>query len=129
MTTKLVLRVLDAQGQLLGWTAVDAEARGDGTLRATRPVSVLMDAAGTPDTVSIHWADVNVEVRVPCQGGQPLAPGVWLVLHEYEREPMIRLGTPAGGLPPVTVKQSVAIGVPVSVVAASSGTGHVTATQ
>ena len=66
LVTKLVIRVLNASGELMGWTEVQAEARGDGCLwTQTSPVSVLIEKAGLPMFQSIHWCDINVELRHP----------------------------------------------------------------
>lgn len=120
MRTKLVLRLLAADGSLLGWTEVQAEGR-EGALWAIRPVAVCIEAAGVPETVSVHWADVNVEVRVPCTVTSAVTPGQIVGLPYGDGAPLITLGAPARGLPPVTVRQTVAIGVPSAVIGAAAG--------
>lgn len=120
MTAKLVVRVLAADGSLLGWTEVRAEGR-EGALWAIRPVAVTIETSGTPETVSVHWADVNVEVRVPCTYTASVTAGQLVGLPYDASTPLITLGQPARGLPPVTVRQAVAIGVPSAVIGAAPG--------
>src|SRR5688572_28631397 len=118
MTTKLVLRVLSSAGELLGWEAIQAEARGDGALWAPSPVRVPIDASGAPALLSVHWADVNVELRVPYDEAPPVIPGMTLEIPNAS--PLLRVGEPPQSLPPVTTRSTVAIGVPVAMVGALS---------
>jgi hypothetical protein len=111
MTTKLVLRLFDAENRLLGDTVVYALVRGDGCLRAPGPVAIQCDAAGVPACVSIHWADYHTETRVP----MPPLPlmGVGAVVPLYAaNDPLVQVGTVPGPLPPVTMRQPVAVGIP-----------------
>ena len=117
MTTKLVVRLLGQEGELLGWGVVMAEARGDGALWMPEgpPLTVVAEQAGVAATVSVHWADINIETRVeafpiPVNAGQkvPLTFG----------GPMIKIGDPPQNLPAVTVRRSVTVGVPVGEVGA-----------
>jgi hypothetical protein len=117
VTTKLVLRVLSAAGELLGWTEVQAEARGDGALWARTPPLVPIDDPGTPAVLSIHWADVNVELRVPYESG-PVTPG--MVLEIPNTTPLVKVGSPPVSLPPVTLRARIAVSVPVASVGALS---------
>lgn len=111
MTTKLVIRLLDAAGeQLLGWAEVRALARGDGCLWATHPVLVPIDVAGTVGWLSIHWADVHVESRVPIDPHPVTSGSAWAA--PFDVEPVLRIGTPPVSLPPVTARSTVRIGVP-----------------
>lgn len=101
-------RVLDAANHLLGWTEVQAEARGDGKLWTTEPVTVLCDA-GHAEVLSIHWCDVNVETRVPFVADI----GTPTIVRVYPAgTPVITVGEMPGPLPPVTVR-STAVGIPV----------------
>lgn len=108
--TKVVIRVLAADESLLGWVEVRGEARGDGHLWAGHPVAVPIDQSGTPATVSIHWADVNVEIRVAAPP-TPVTAGMALLLP-YGEQPLFKVGEMPQSLAPVTVRQSVGIGVP-----------------
>lgn len=119
MKTKLVLRLLTAENALLGWTEHQAIALGDGCLRATSYVGIPVDAAGVPVCVSIHWADVHVETSVPCPP-TTLHVGEWVPVFEAG-VPMVTLGAPPVGLPAVTLKQSVSIGIPVGQLGTAAG--------
>jgi hypothetical protein len=106
LITRLVIRLLGAGNQLLGWTEIDAEARGDGRLWATAPVAVLVEEAGLTAEISAHWVDVNVEARSPVapvqvQVGQPVTV--------IAAGPVFNVGPAAGGLPAVTVRRNVVI--------------------
>lgn len=100
MTTKLILRCLDADGALLGWTQVDAAVRGDGKLWSPGPVIVTPMQSGICAVLSVHWCDVNVEVRQACS--ETLVAGVPSILHA-QSAPLITVGPMPGALPPVTV--------------------------
>jgi hypothetical protein len=112
LTTKMVVRVLDAEGVLLGWAEVMAEARGDGCLWPTSAdqVVVISELSGVPAALSIHWADVNIETRVPCRNTRRMALGELLPLQWPG--PMMQVGPMANGLPAVTVRAPITIGVP-----------------
>lgn len=110
LTTKLVVRAMDADRRMLGWAEVEAEARGDGKLWVAPATFLPIDRAGTVAYLSIHWCDVNVEITQVTDAqrvvpGQALGlPGEW---------PAITVGDAAGGLPTVTVRDPIMIGVPV----------------
>lgn len=112
MTTKLVIRILDAGIRLLGWAEVQAEMRGDGCLTVDAPTLVPVDDSGVPAWLSVHWCDVNVETRSRIEtskvrtGDMFTVPGPWVA---------ITVGAPAGGLPPVTVRSAIRVAVPTGV--------------
>lgn len=112
--TKFVLRVLDGDGVLLGWAELQAEARGDGRLWARGPTAVAVTTPGTPAALSLHWVDINVEVRRPWPHA-PVSAGEILTLT-WE-QPLLVVGEPAGGLPPVTVGTAV-VSMPVGALGA-----------
>lgn len=116
MQTKLIVRVLDAAGDLLGWDELMAEARGDGRLWATAPSTVTIERQGVAATVSVHWADLNVEARTPFPTPQPVALGARVTV--ISPGPVFVVGPQAGGLPPVTVRTSVSISPPTGDLAA-----------
>lgn len=112
MTTKLVLRLLTADNKLLGWMEHEAAALGDGCLRAVRDILIPVDEVGTAAWVSIHWCDIHVETRIPIPLGLSVVkPGSNFAVF-LAGDPMVRLGTPPVGLPAVTLKRSVSIGIP-----------------
>jgi hypothetical protein len=106
LITRLVIRLLAASNRLLGWTEINAEARGDGRLWATAPVTILVEEAGVATEISAHWVDVNVEARsmvapVQVHVGQPVTA--------IGAGPVFNVGPAAGGLPAVTVRRNVVI--------------------
>lgn len=120
--TKLVCRVLDREGLLLGWCAHEAILRGDGCLRASSPVSLTIDESGMPEVLSIHWTDVNVETRSPMPA-VPLGRGDSITVFATNAV-MIQAGAPpVQRLPPVTVRHT-AVAVPVGQLGASGVASH-----
>ena len=116
MLTKLVIRLLDADQVLLGWAEVEGHARGDGKIWVNAPTVLPITDPGKPKYVSVHWCDVNVEIRSEIAdiaqvvvGDTITLPGEWAA---------ITCGPAAGGLPPVTVRSNVEIGVPVGALGA-----------
>jgi hypothetical protein len=88
--TKVVLRLLDSDGALVGWAVHHARLRGDGCLRASS----------------------DVEIRMPVVvGGMPS-----FVAFRFD-DPLIRIGEMPGPLPAITVG-SVAVGIPVGAMGA-----------
>lgn len=106
--TKLVCRFLDANNELLGWTEVQGQIPGDGKLWC-QSLSFVPSRDGFCATLSTHWCDLNVEIRVPFGG--PVSAGIPVVVSAGPFA-LITVGPMATGLPPVTVG-SVAVGVPV----------------
>jgi hypothetical protein len=106
--TKLVVRLLDPNSQLLGWTEVIGEARGDGKITVADPTIIHLDTKGIISTISVHWCDVNVEVRPHFEpikqesniGDTFSLQADWVAID---------CGPAAGGLPPVTVRTPVKI--------------------
>jgi len=110
MTAKIVCRLLDINGQMLGWNEHHASMPGDGTLRADGPVQIYIDHDGLPTVVSLHWTDVNVETRIPCPAVRAKQGEALIVFASGD--PIIRLGVPPVGLPLVTVGRPVQVGIP-----------------
>lgn len=117
--TKLVCRLLDADNKMLGWCWHIAAMRGDGCLRATIPVVMDVDEDGAPTTLSVHWADMNVETRVPMPK-LTVTRGQSLVIFQPHAA-MLRAGEPpTQRLPPVTTK-AVSVAVPVGQLGGAGG--------
>lgn len=110
LVTKLVVRLLDPGGMLLGWAEVQGQARGDGCLWVEEQTIIQLEHDGTVAFLSIHWCDVNVELRSEVERAQVKFGEVMTLPGDWEA---MRVGPAAGGLPPVTVRQSVSIGIPV----------------
>lgn len=99
--TKMVVRCLTADGTLLGWAETQAAVPGDGHLRAAEDVVVPIDVAGECCTLSVHWADVNVEVKVPLPTPVACVPGTSVVAFP-KGQTLIKVGDMPTGLAPVT---------------------------
>lgn len=102
---------MDGAGRMLGSVVHHAKVRGDGCLRASEQVQMGIALSGWPNYISIHWCDVNVEVKVVAPEGQ-VSAGQILPLFAPNAV-MVTVGEMPRNLPPITVGTSVAIGVPV----------------
>lgn len=109
LTTKLIVRVLDRKDRLLGWTEIAAEARGDGQLWAKGQGLVGIEAEGTPEWLSVHWADVNVEERHQFHYDK-VAVGEVLTLQWPHA--IFTVGLMPSSLPPVTVRAPITVAMP-----------------
>ena len=119
MRSRLVCRLLNADGRLLGWCLHDPDVLGDGYLRAAGPVLMYIEADGVAVTMSVHWVDVNVETRVPVPSTD-VKTGQWLTVFE-PKAPMLQAGnTPAQRLPPVTMRTHLSISTPIGSLGARS---------
>lgn len=110
MSYTLHVRLIDKQNQLLGWTQVSARARGDGQLWTEEPVLAAVEVAGMLDVISVHWVDVNVEIRAGVPEPVHLAPGKIFLI--FEAGPIFRVGPQAGGLPPIVLNTPVRVSLP-----------------
>lgn len=117
MTTKLVIRLLDGDGQMLGAVVHHAAIKGDGCLRAAGPVVIAVERDGLPAFVSTHWCDVHVETRVPFVF-VPVKAGR-IVSIAAKNAPLLVVGVPPVHLPPITVG-AVTVPVPVGSLGAAS---------
>lgn len=122
---KFVVRLLDAAGTLLSWAEVYASPKPQARPAASCPfwaagnTTFVIEQDGLAIRLSVHWCDLDVArvqdliEPVPVQAGQVftfawLEP-VWLVA-----------GMRDVPLPPVTVRASVAVGVPTGALTAVS---------
>lgn len=118
MDTKLVIRLMDAEGELLGWTQVEGHARGDGIIWLEQMAQVPVDVKGVLAFMSVHWCDVNVEIRHAVELLEVTPENYYIV----PAGPMIKCGPAAGGLPPVTVRTPINLGVPAGTMGGVMGT-------
>jgi hypothetical protein len=109
--TKLVVRLLDTSGRMLGWVIHQAQIRGDGRIWTSGPLVIPIREAGTPHEISVVWADVNVETRLPCGAVRSVQAGEAVTVYA-QASPVIVVGHPPHGLPPITVGESVRVTVP-----------------
>ena len=95
---------------------MEAEARGDGCLSTRTPIPIYVDVAGACAALSIHWCDLNVEVRVP----PPIVDvtvGMTVLLQPGR---LIKAGEMPTQLPPVTLRQPTVVSVAVGTMGAST---------
>jgi hypothetical protein len=109
--TKVVCRLLDANNNLIGWTEIKAAIPGDGTLRASEPVVIVVEQEGVPVCISHHWCDPNVEIRLPINAST-FKVGEQHAMYNAEDE-LFRVGPMPQGLPAVTMRAAGVIPVPV----------------
>mgnify|MGYP007100089373 CR=1 FL=1 len=124
MRATFIVRLLDAAGELIAWTRVEAEARPQREAAscpffALEPSRFVAERAGRACQISVHWPDldvarVNKEIVEPTdvEAGQVLAfawfEPVWLVAGSR--------GVP---LTPEAERQAVVLGVPVGTLKAA----------
>lgn len=117
MTSKFVVRLLDAANQLLAWTTVMASPKRDDGGRAScpfwsnGPTTFVIERTGEAAKFSVHWTDLDVarvrelDAPVSVQLGQVFTytwiEPVWLVA-----------GMRDVPLPAVTVRQSIQVAPP-----------------
>lgn len=118
LKTKLVVRMLDAAEQLIGWAEVSGQARGDGKLWVEEPTLVMIERDGVIAYLSVHWCDVNVEIRSAIERAAVTAGQLLRLPGDWEA---IAVGPAAGGLPSVTVRTPVEVRIPVGTIGAK---GH-----
>ena len=110
MRTKLVVRLLDVDGRVLGASKCFAVARGDGYLHAESSAAVLLEASGVAAAVSVQWCDINTEIVMPLHTME------WVSAHQaielFPAGPIFKVGDPCREYPPFVERDSVALGVP-----------------
>ena len=115
MRTRLHARLLGKDGELLGWCEVPVEARGDGKLWSATPTVLVAECDGWTSFLSLHWVDVNVEVRqsipeVRVTFGQPVTI--------LTAGPVFMVGPMPDALAPVTVRTPAMVAPPSGGIAA-----------
>lgn len=109
MQTIFIVRLLNDKRQVLAWTRIPAETKGDGCLWPMQNFVAEGDVTGTGVAICTHWPDVNVHATVPLQGGVPVEVGK--IVTVALNGPLFRIGSDTQELPAVTVRQSVEVGV------------------
>jgi hypothetical protein len=111
MQTVVTARLLDAEERLLGWAQVPVETRNDGCLWPLQPQFVMLgEHTGAGVLMSLHWADVHIEVRIPLPTPVPVTEATPLAL-EWGAAYVLRLGVAPMYLAPVTVRTPVVVGM------------------
>ncbi len=116
---RLVVRVLDADNRLLAWAPVPAEMRGDGCLWVTGVHPAPVEAVGVPAWISVHWPDLNVQVRTRLPSVSSVAPGQTIPLAWPQ--PVIRFPSDPTPMPGVTVRGPVGIAPPTGNLQSAAG--------
>jgi hypothetical protein len=118
MIQRFVIRLLTADGDLLSWAEVHAQAKPQGRPRSTPfhamgPSMFVIERDGLASQISVHWCDLDVarlfalQVPTPVSVGQVLrydwfTMPVWMVEGSKVDVP----------LPSVTVRRAVQIAPP-----------------
>lgn len=116
MRARFVVRLLDASDNLLAWTEVEAEARpqdraGSCPFFAVAPTLFEVEQSGRVARVAVHWPDLDVaRVTTPVAELDVRAGDV--VNYAWIEPVWLVPGMRDVALPAVTVRKSVAIGVP-----------------
>lgn len=119
---KFVIRLLTEDGVLLAWAEEHLVAQSGGRY-VTSVTRLHVEQAGTPALISIHWCDADIaRTERLLLKADPVEPGQVLEFHWFDSEkkntavwdqnihkPMSKDDVP---LPAVTIRQSIAIGVP-----------------
>lgn len=123
MTAKFIVRLLTAEGDLLSWAEVYAEARPQGRPRSTpfvalSPSTFVIEREGLASQLSVHWADLDVARVTPLMGATPVQIGQVLRFDWIEPVWMVKGSEVDVPLPPVTVRAQVKIQPPTGNLAA-----------
>lgn len=117
MTQKFVVRLLDAENQLLGWAEVSASARPQGQRRscpfwADRPTQFVIDQDGIAAQITIHWCDLDLARSSPPLEPTAVKAGQVFTLNWIEPVWLVPAPEKDVPLPAVTVRQSVTLTPP-----------------
>lgn len=117
MKHKFVVRLLDKEAKLLAWTTVWAEAKPQDRgascpLWATSPTQFVIERDGVAEEITVHWCELDIARRR--EVGEALPVSVGQILNFTWLEPVwLVAGMHDVPLPPVTVKNSEEIAIPV----------------
>lgn len=104
MQTMFIVRLLGADRQVLAWTKIPAETRGDGRLWAMQAFVAEVEQDGTAVSMNYHWPDVHCYTTVPLPGPVPVTAGQVVSLPLAD---LIYIPSEPLPLPPVTVRSNV----------------------
>lgn len=113
---KFVVRLLDADGQLLAWAEVYAAPRpqergASCPFWPVTPTIFAVESAGVAQELTVHWCDLDIARRTPLP--EPTVVAVGQVFTFTWIEPIwLVAGMRDVPLPGVTVRQSMAIAPP-----------------
>jgi hypothetical protein len=107
---KVVIRLLDGDGGLLGWGQVEAAFRGDGCVySAQMRLEIPIERAGIVETMNMQWCDLNINLDRPVQKAHMEVGQLWSLRFV---EPLFQLSSSRSSLPSVTEHKNVDIEVP-----------------
>jgi hypothetical protein len=105
-----IVRLLDADRQILAWNKLPVETRGDGNVWAMQNFVAEAEQTGKATGICYHWADLHVYQTVPfaepvqCVAGQTITIPIHnSVILSVPSEPL--------PLPPITVRSDVTVGI------------------
>ena len=118
MRTRVIVRLLTAEGDLLAWAEVYAEARPQGRPRSTPfkavgPTSFVIERDGNATQMSIHWPDLDVARLTPLMNPSRVQVGQVARFDWIEPVWMVEGSKADVPLPAVTVRGPVEIQPPV----------------
>ena len=109
MQTEFIVRLLDADRQVLAWTRIPAETRGDGKLWAMQAFVAAVTKSGQAVAMNYHWPDVHCYTTVPLSAPVMVQAGSVVTVPLAD---LIHIPSEPLPLPPVTVTSSVHTVVP-----------------
>jgi hypothetical protein len=104
MQTIFIVRLLDADRQVLAWTKIPAETKGDGRLWAMQAFVAEVEQDGLATALNYHWPDVHCYITVPLASPIPVAAGSVISLPLAD---LIHIPSEPLPLPGVTVRSNV----------------------
>jgi hypothetical protein len=118
MIARFIVRLLTAEGDLLAWSEVHAQAKPQGRPRSTPfmamgPTSFVIERDGIASQLSVHWADLDVARATPLMQATPVQLGQVVRFDWIEPVWMVKGSEVDVPLPPVTVRAQVTIAPPV----------------
>jgi hypothetical protein len=118
MTARFVIRLLNAEGDLLSWCETNAQAKPQGRPRSTPfhamgPSMFVIERDGLASNIAVHWCDLDVARLFALE--TPTAVSVGQVLrYDWFTMPvwMVEGSKVDVPLPPVTVRAKVTLSPP-----------------
>jgi hypothetical protein len=115
---RFIVRLLTAEGDLLSWTEVQAQAKPQGRPRSTPfhaigPSMFVIERDGLASQISVHWCDLDVARLFALQTPTPVSVGQ-VLRYDWVTMPvwMVEGSKVDVPLPPVTVRAKVTIAPP-----------------
>lgn len=117
LSNKFVIRILDAEHQLLGWAEVYPKlhpgiGRASCGFVTTTPTKFLIEQDGDARYLVVHWCDPDLARIVEIMGAPVAVKKDQIVQYAWVEPVWLISGMRDVPMPTVTVRQSVEIGVP-----------------